>query len=106
MKYLQDNKVSIWDEWADDDGNLGRVYGAQWTDWKKADGGSINQIEEVIESLKKSFQSTPLGLCMEPRGTAFNGPTPCHALFQFYVADGKLSCQLYQRSADLFWGFL
>ena len=67
VKYLQDNNVSIWDEWADNDGNLGRVYGAQWTDWKKTDGGSINQIEEVIESLKeKSFESSSFSLCMEP----------------------------------------
>jgi thymidylate synthase len=105
VKYLQDNKVSIWDEWADDSGNLGRVYGAQWTDWKKTDGGSINQIEEVIESLKNNPSSRRHLVCAwNPGELHLMALPPCHALFQFYVADGKLSCQLYQRSADLFLG--
>ena len=105
VKYLQDNNVSIWDEWADNDGDLGRVYGAQWTDWKKSDGGSINQIEEVVESLKKNPSSRRHLVCAwNPGELHLMALPPCHALFQFYVADGKLSCQLYQRSADLFLG--
>jgi thymidylate synthase len=105
VKYLQDNNVSIWDEWADNDGDLGRVYGAQWTDWKKSDGDSINQIEEVVESLKKNPSSRRHLVCAwNPGELHLMALPPCHALFQFYVADGKLSCQLYQRSADLFLG--
>ena len=105
LKYLQDNKVSIWDEWADDDGNLGRVYGAQWTDWKKPDGGSLNQIEDVIQRIKENPSSRRHLVCAwNPGEIHLMALPPCHALFQFYVADGKLSCQLYQRSADLFLG--
>ena len=105
VKYLQDNKVKIWDEWADSKGNLGRVYGAQWTDWKKPDGGSVNQIEDVIKSLKDNPTSRRHLVCAWNPGEIHQmALPPCHALFQFYVADGKLSCQLYQRSADLFLG--
>ena len=105
IKYLKDNKVSIWDEWADDEGNLGRVYGAQWTDWKKTDGGSLNQIDQVIESLNQNPSSRRHLVCAwNPGELHLMALPPCHALFQFYVAEGKLSCQLYQRSADLFLG--
>lgn len=105
IKYLKDNKVSIWDEWADDEGNLGRVYGAQWTDWKKPEGGSVNQIEEVIESIQNNPSSRRHLVCAWNPGEIHKmALPPCHALFQFYVTDGKLSCQLYQRSADLFLG--
>ena len=106
VKYLQDNKVSIWDEWADERGDLGRVYGAQWTDWKKPDGsGSINQIQDVIHSIRNNPDSRRHLVCAwNPGELHLMALPPCHALFQFYVADGKLSCQLYQRSADLFLG--
>ncbi|HCS19015.1 MAG TPA: thymidylate synthase [Bacteroidetes bacterium] len=103
--YLKENGVSIWDEWADEKGNLGPVYGYQWRNWPKADGGHIDQIEQVLEQLKKSPDSRRMIV------SAWNvadldkmALMPCHAFFQFYVADGKLSCQLYQRSADLFLG--
>ena len=106
VKYLQDNKVSIWNEWADENGNLGRVYGAQWTDWKRSDGnGSVNQIQEVIHAIRKNPDSRRHLVCAwNPGELHLMALPPCHALFQFYVADGKLSCQLYQRSADLFLG--
>lgn len=105
VKYLNDNKVSIWDEWADQDGNLGRVYGAQWTDWTNQQGESFNQIESVIESLKNNPSSRRHIVCAwNPGEIKQMALPPCHALFQFYVANGKLSCQLYQRSADLFLG--
>ena len=105
IRYLQENKVSIWDEWADKDGNLGRVYGAQWTDWRKPDGSAVNQIEEVIQSIKENPSSRRHLVCAwNPGEIHLMALPPCHALFQFYVADGKLSCQLYQRSADLFLG--
>jgi len=106
VRYLQENKVSIWDEWADENGDLGRVYGAQWTDWKKSDGnGSVNQIEEVIRSIRENPDSRRHLVCAwNPGELHLMALPPCHALFQFYVADGKLSCQLYQRSADLFLG--
>ena len=106
VKYLQENKVSIWDEWADEKGDLGRVYGAQWTDWKKSDGsGSVNQIQEVIDSIRNNPDSRRHLVCAwNPGELHLMALPPCHALFQFYVADGKLSCQLYQRSADLFLG--
>lgn len=105
VRYLQENKVSIWDEWADKDGNLGRVYGAQWTDWRKPDGSAVNQIEEVIQSIKENPSSRRHLVCAwNPGEIHLMALPPCHALFQFYVADGKLSCQLYQRSADLFLG--
>ena len=105
VKYLNDNKVSIWDEWADQDGNLGRVYGAQWTDWTNQQGESFNQIESVLESLKNNPSSRRHIVCAwNPGEIKQMALPPCHALFQFYVANGKLSCQLYQRSADLFLG--
>ena len=105
IRYLQENGVSIWDEWADSEGNLGRVYGAQWTDWKKPEGGSVNQIEEVIRSIKENPSSRRHIVCAWNPGEIHKmALPPCHALFQFYIVDGKLSCQLYQRSADLFLG--
>ena len=103
--YLNENKVSIWDEWADEKGNLGRVYGAQWTDWRKPDGGAVNQISQVIRSIKENPDGRRHLVCAwNPGEIHLMALPPCHALFQFYVADGKLSCQLYQRSADLFLG--
>ena len=103
--YLNENKVSIWDEWAEEKGNLGRVYGAQWTDWRKPDGGAVNQIAQVIRSIKENPDSRRHLVCAwNPGEIHLMALPPCHALFQFYVADGKLSCQLYQRSADLFLG--
>ena len=92
VKYLQDNKVSIWDEWADEKGDLGRVYGAQWTDWKKSDGsGSVNQIQEVIDSIRNNPDSRRHLVCAwNPGELHLMALPPCHALFQFYVADGKL----------------
>ena len=105
IKYLNDNKVSIWDEWADEDGNLGRVYGAQWTDWTNSQGESLNQIAQVVDSLKNNPNSRRHIVCAwNPGEIKQMALPPCHALFQFYVANGKLSCQLYQRSADLFLG--
>ena len=105
IKYLNDHKVSIWDEWADEDGNLGRVYGAQWTDWTNSQGESLNQIAQVVESLKNNPNSRRHIVCAwNPGEINQMALPPCHALFQFYVANGKLSCQLYQRSADLFLG--
>ena len=105
IKYLKENGVSIWDEWADEKGDLGRVYGAQWKDWRKPDGGSIDQIEEVIRSIRENPESRRHLVCAwNPGELHLMALPPCHALFQFYVADGKLSCQLYQRSADLFLG--
>ncbi len=105
VKYLQDNKVSIWNEWADKDGELGPVYGKQWRSWEGANGTTIDQITNVIEMIKNTPDSRRLMV------SAWNvadvekmALPPCHALFQFYVADGKLSCQLYQRSADIFLG--
>ena len=105
IKYLNENRVSIWDEWADDNGNLGRVYGAQWTDWTNSQGESLNQIASVVESLKNNPNSRRHIVCAwNPGEINQMALPPCHALFQFYVANGKLSCQLYQRSADLFLG--
>jgi len=105
VRYLQANKVSIWDEWADENGDLGRVYGAQWTDWRTPEGGSINQIDEVIAQIKKTPDSRRLMVTAWNPGEIHQmALAPCHALFQFYVQDGELSCQLYQRSADLFLG--
>ena len=105
IKYLNDHKVSIWDEWADEDGNLGRVYGAQWTDWTNSQGESLNQISQVVDSLKNNPNSRRHIVCAwNPGEINQMALPPCHALFQFYVANGKLSCQLYQRSADLFLG--
>ncbi len=105
IKYLHDNKVTIWDEWADENGDLGPVYGHQWRSWPTPDGGHIDQLANVIESLKKNPDSRRHII------SAWNvaevdkmALPPCHSLFQFYVADGRLSCQLYQRSADVFLG--
>jgi len=104
-KYLKENGVSIWDEWADENGNLGPVYGSQWRSWKGSDGQTTDQISELIEQIKKNPDSRRLIV------SAWNVAEvpkmklpPCHLLFQFYVANGKLSCQLYQRSADIFIG--
>jgi len=103
--YLNDNGVRIWDEWADETGNLGRVYGAQWCDWRAPDGRSINQIDEVIEQVKTNPDSRRLIVSAWNVGELDQmALAPCHAFFQFYVRDGELSCQLYQRSADLFLG--
>lgn len=105
IKYLRDNKVSIWDEWADKDGNLGPVYGYQWRSWPAADGRKIDQLKEVIEEIKNNPDSRRLIVSAWNVGEIPKmALPPCHALFQFYVADGKLSCQLYQRSCDIFIG--
>ncbi len=105
IAYLKENGVSIWDEWADEDGNLGPVYGAQWRSWKNADGKVIDQISSVIEQIKKNPDSRRLIVSAWNVGELDKmALAPCHAFFQFYVADGKLSCQLYQRSADFFLG--
>lgn len=105
IKYLKDNGVSIWDEWADKDGNLGPVYGYQWRSWPAADGRKIDQLKEVIEEIKKNPDSRRLIVSAWNVGEIPKmALPPCHALFQFYVADGKLSCQLYQRSCDIFIG--
>jgi thymidylate synthase len=105
IKYLTDNKVSIWNEWADKDGNLGRVYGAQWRHWRRADGTELDQIAQVVSSLKTNPDSRRhLVVAFNPGEVDKMALPPCHAFFQFYVAKGKLSCQLYQRSADIFLG--
>jgi thymidylate synthase len=105
IKYLSDHGVTIWDDWADADGNLGRVYGAQWCDWRTADGRSINQIEQVIEQIKRNPDSRRLIVSAWNVGEIDQmALPPCHTMFQFFVQDGELSCQLYQRSADLFLG--
>jgi len=105
IKYLQDHKVTIWDEWADKDGNLGPVYGSQWRKWKTADGREIDQISALVEGLKTNPDSRRhIVSAWNPGEISKMALPPCHALFQFYVADGKLSCQLYQRSADAFLG--
>lgn len=105
VKYLNDNKISIWDEWADENGDLGPVYGAQWRSWPTSDGRAVDQISQLIQGIKTNPNSRRLIV------SAWNVPEiekmalpPCHCLFQFYVVDGKLSCQLYQRSADIFLG--
>ena len=105
IKWLKDNKVSIWDEWADENGDLGPVYGHQWRHWPKADGGEVDQITELLDGLKKNPDSRRhIVSAWNPGDVPKMKLPPCHALFQFYVADGKLSCQLYQRSADIFLG--
>lgn len=105
IKYLKENNVRIWDEWADEQGNLGPVYGAQWRSWPTADGRHIDQIAQVIKTLKENPDSRRIMVSAWNVGEIENMKLPpCHALFQFYVADGKLSCQLYQRSADIFLG--
>lgn len=105
IKYLKDNGVGIWDEWADENGDLGPVYGKQWRSWTTPDGKTIDQLKEVIETLKKSPDSRRIIVSAWNVGELSQmALMPCHALFQFYVADNKLSCQLYQRSADVFLG--
>lgn len=105
IKYLQDNGVRIWDEWADEDGDLGPVYGYQWRNWPTPNGESIDQISNVIKMIKSNPDSRRLIVsAWNPALVDDMALPPCHALFQFYVADGKLSCQLYQRSADIFLG--
>ncbi|GMR16289.1 MAG: thymidylate synthase [Gammaproteobacteria bacterium] len=105
IQYLKDNKVRIWDEWADEEGNLGPVYGSQWRSWPTADGRYIDQITQVIDQIKNNPDSRRLIVSAWNVGEIENmALPPCHAFFQFYVADGKLSCQLYQRSADIFLG--
>ena len=104
-RYLKKNGVSIWDEWADEQGNLGPVYGKQWRSWATADGRAVDQIAEVVEQIKKNPDSRRLIVSAWNVGELDKmALAPCHAFFQFYVADGKLSCQLYQRSADIFLG--
>ncbi|SFV20073.1 thymidylate synthase [Micrococcus terreus] len=105
VRWLQERGVKIWDEWADEDGELGPVYGVQWRSWPTPDGGQIDQIARVVESLKTSPDSRRhIVTAWNPAEVDQMALPPCHAMFQFYVADGKLSCQLYQRSADLFLG--
>lgn len=105
IKYLKDNGVSIWDEWADEDGELGPVYGHQWRSWPAPDGRQIDQITQVINQIKQKPDSRRhIVSAWNPAEVDKMALPPCHALFQFYVADGKLSCQLYQRSADFFLG--
>jgi thymidylate synthase len=105
IKYLKDNGVSIWDEWADENGELGPVYGYQWRSWPAPAGGSIDQISRVITQIKQKPDSRRhIVTAWNPAEVDKMALPPCHALFQFYVADGKLSCQLYQRSADYFLG--
>ena len=105
MAYLRENGVSIWDEWAASDGELGPVYGVQWRSWPRPDGGCIDQITEVIDAIRRTPDSRRLlvsawNVAEIPRMAL----APCHTMFQFYVADGRLSCQMYQRSADIFLG--
>ena len=105
IRYLHDNKVSIWDEWADGNGDLGPIYGYQWRSWPAASGASIDQISQVIDQLKNNPDSRRIIVSAWNVGEIENmALPPCHAFFQFYVADGRLSCQLYQRSADIFLG--
>ncbi|MGE5382908.1 MAG: thymidylate synthase [Omnitrophica WOR_2 bacterium] len=105
ISYLHDNKVSIWDEWADENGNLGPVYGHQWRSWTSPDGTTVDQITNVINSIKSNPDSRRLLVtAWNPGEIEHMALPPCHILFQFYVANGKLSCQLYQRSADVFLG--
>ncbi len=105
IQYLKENGVSIWDEWADEQGNLGPVYGSQWRSWKGADGKTVDQITQVVEQIKKNPDSRRLIVSAWNVAEIENmALPPCHAFFQFYVANGKLSCQLYQRSADIFLG--
>jgi thymidylate synthase len=105
ISYLKENGVSIWDEWADENGELGPVYGSQWRSWPKPDGGHIDQISQVIDQIKKNPDSRRLIVSAWNVAQIENmALPPCHSFFQFYVADGKLSCQLYQRSADIFLG--
>ncbi|MEQ8906525.1 thymidylate synthase [Ekhidna sp.] len=105
IKYLKENGVSIWDEWADEEGNLGPVYGVQWRSWETPDGRKIDQIKKLIEGIKNNPNSRRhIVSAWNVADVDDMALPPCHTLFQFYVADGKLSCQLYQRSADVFLG--
>ena len=105
IKYLKDHGVSIWDEWADENGDLGPVYGSQWRSWPKPDGGSIDQITNVVKEIRKNPNSRRLIVsAWNPAEVDAMALPPCHCLFQFHVANGRLSCQLYQRSADIFLG--
>jgi thymidylate synthase len=105
IRYLRENGVTIWDEWADAEGNLGRVYGAQWRDWITADGRHIDQIASLVAQIKKNPDSRRLIVsAWNPGEVDSMALPPCHAMFQFFVLEGRLSCQLYQRSADLFLG--
>ena len=105
IKYLKDNGVRIWDDWADENGDLGPVYGAQWRSWPDGKGGHVDQIADVVERIKTSPESRRLMVsAWNPAQVDEMKLPPCHAMFQFYVADGRLSCQLYQRSADIFLG--
>ena len=105
IRYLQDNGVSIWDEWADDNGDLGPVYGKQWRHWQTPDGREIDQLAELISMIKTNPESRRLILtAWNPADVPHMALPPCHCLFQFHVAKGRLSCQLYQRSADIFLG--
>jgi thymidylate synthase len=105
VKYLNDHGVSIWDEWADEQGELGPVYGRQWRSWPTSDGGAIDQIAEVVTQIRRNPDSRRLIVtAWNPADIGKMALPPCHCLFQFYVAQGRLSCQLYQRSADVFLG--
>jgi len=105
IRYLRENKVRIWDEWADENGELGPVYGAQWRSWRAADGHVVDQIQQLVSDIKTNPNSRRLIVSAWNVGEIENmALPPCHAFFQFYVADGWLSCQLYQRSADIFLG--
>lgn len=105
IKYLKDNNVKIWDEWADENGDLGPVYGEQWRAWKTPDGKTIDQMSNVVETIKNNPNSRRILVVAYNPGVADEmALPPCHSLFQFYVANGKLSCQLYQRSCDIFLG--
>ena len=105
IRYLKENGVRIWDEWADENGDLGRVYGAQWRSWRGANGETIDQIRNLVQQIQTNPDSLRLIVsAWNPAEVDSMALPPCHALFQFYVANGKLSCQLYQRSADIFLG--
>ena len=105
IRYLKENGVRIWDEWADENGDLGRVYGAQWRSWRGANGETVDQIANVVRQIRQTPDSRRLIVsAWNPAEIDSMALPPCHALFQFYVANGKLSCQLYQRSADIFLG--
>ncbi len=105
IKYLKENGVRIWDEWADENGNLGPVYGYQWRSWPKPDGGHVDQITKLVDTIKNNPDSRRMIVSAWNVGYVDQmALPPCHCLFQFYVADGRLSCQLYQRSADIFLG--
>jgi thymidylate synthase len=105
IRYLKENGVSIWDDWADENGDLGPIYGVQWRSWPTPDGGSVDQIAQIMQQLREDPDSRRIMLSAWNVGEIENmALPPCHCLFQFYVADGKLSCQLYQRSCDIFLG--